>query len=287
MVTQGTAHIVREGDKYVARATRKLTMGAFDQMMQLEIVNDPSAGDQKPLKVECLEALSGKLTLQSLGANSCKGEALVAIHTNGAGEMPYELECGPGKSWQRKVAATANKIGVDKVQFNVTNNEQVACALRTRIGGKLKPLDGASMTFQCHKSIDVGASDDLVPETRPDPQQPGKPGKVVIDPPRQTDEPKIGCAGGTVKNGACDASARTRRLRPARTPGVASGLRSIRSLTSLPSRNRRSVARVARSEAAPACAAAPKAGQGRQERLALRQDRGDRPAARQGQRQQV
>jgi hypothetical protein len=102
-----------------------------------------------PLKIDCLEALSGKLTLQSLGAASCKGEALVAIHTNGTGELPYELECGPGKSWQRKVTAMANKIGVDKVRFDVTNNEQVTCALRTRIGGVLKPLDGASKTFQC------------------------------------------------------------------------------------------------------------------------------------------
>jgi hypothetical protein len=167
VVTQGTAHVARDGDNYVAKATRTLSMGAFDQMMQLELVNDPSAGDQKPLKVECLDALSGELTLQSPGVNSCKGEALVAIHTDGAGELPYELECGPGKSWQRKVAAMANKIGVDKVAFDVTNNEQVTCALRTRIGGKLKPLDGASMTFTCHKPIDTGA-DDLAPETRPE-----------------------------------------------------------------------------------------------------------------------
>jgi hypothetical protein len=206
VVTQGTAHIAREGDKYFARRTRTLSMGAFDQMMQLELVNDPSAGDQKPLKVECVEALSGELTLQSRGANSCKGEALVAIHTGGAGELPYELECGPGKSWQRKVTAMANKIGVDKVAFDVTNNEQVTCALRTRIGGKLKPLDGASMTFTCHKPIDTGA-DDLVPETRPDAQKPDGPGKIVIDPPRDSGgskpEPTIACAGGTVKGGAC------------------------------------------------------------------------------------
>jgi hypothetical protein len=206
VVTQGTAHIAREGDKYLARRTRTLSMGAFDQMMLLELVNDPSAGDQKPLKVECVEALSGELTLQSRGANSCKGEALVAIHTDGAGELPYELECGPGKSWQRKVTAMANKIGVDKVAFDVTNNEQVTCALRTRIAGKLKPLDGASMTFTCHKPIDTGA-DDLAPETRPDAQAPGKPGKIVIDPPRDTGgskpEPTIACAGGIVKDGAC------------------------------------------------------------------------------------
>ena len=114
-----------------------------------------------PLKIDCLEALSGKLTLQSLGTTSCKGEALVAIHTNGTGELPYELECGPGKSWQRRSRRMANKIGVDKVQFDVTNNEQVTCVLRTRIGGVLKPLDGASKTFQCHKPIGVSGLHDL------------------------------------------------------------------------------------------------------------------------------
>ena len=62
----------------------------------------------------------------------------------------------------------ANKIGVDRVQFAVTNNELVTCVLRTRIGGVLKPLDGASKTFQCHKPVDVGASTDLVPDTRPE-----------------------------------------------------------------------------------------------------------------------
>lgn len=221
VVTQGTAHVVREGDKYIAKATRKLTMGAFDQMMQLEIVNDPSAGDQKPLKVECLEPVSGKLTLKSFKANACQGEALVAIHTNGAGELPYELECGPGKSWQRTVQAKGNAIGVDKVKFDVTNNEQVVCVLRTRIGGKLKPLDGASMTFQCHKTTGLGGSKDLAPDAKPDGQKPDKPdgpGKIVSDPPREPDapkpdktivsEPSISCANGTVKNGDC-ACART------------------------------------------------------------------------------
>jgi len=221
VATQGTAQIKREGDKYVARRTRTLTMGEFDKLMKLEIVDNPSVGDQKPLKVECLEPLSGKLTLKSFKANACKGEALVAIHTNGAGTLPYELECGPGKSWQRNVSSMGNKIGVDKVQFDVTNNEQVTCVLRTRIDGKLKPLDGASMTYQCHKTTGLDGSKDLAPETKPDgqkPDKPGKPDKVVIDPPRKpdaptpdkviVDEPEIRCANGTVKNGDC-ACART------------------------------------------------------------------------------
>ena len=223
VVHSGMADFKLKGTDYVAEFGRD-NLGfsnGFDSDMMALIKGQASANSGwVRLKVECLEALSGKLTLKSLGATSCKGEALVAIHTNGAGKLPYELECGPGKSWQRNVKAMANKIGVDKVQFDVTNNEQVTCALRTRIGGKLKSLDGASMAFQCHKPIDVGASDDLVPETQPDAQKPDPPGKIVIDPPRKPEapkpdkvtvsEPKISCANGTVKNGDC-ACARTHK----------------------------------------------------------------------------
>ncbi len=207
VVHSGTAKFERKGTDYVAEARRNLSLGAFDSEMMALIKNDVANSGWTKLKVDCVDALSGKLTLQGLGATSCKGEALVAIHTDGAGDLPYELECGPGKSWQRTVTAHANKIGVDKVRFDVTNNEQVTCALRTRIGGVLKPLDGASMTFACHKPTGVSGSDDLASEMQPDPQAPDKPGIIVIDPPRQIDEdepePEISCAGGTVKGGDC------------------------------------------------------------------------------------
>jgi hypothetical protein len=144
-------------------------LNEFESDMMALVKDQPDANSGwVNLKVDCLEVLSGKLTLNSLGATSCQGEALVAIHTDGAGELPYELECGLGRSWQRKVTAMANKIATDKVRFDVTNNEQVTCVLRTRIGGQLKSLDGASKTFQCHKPTDAGASTDLAPETRPE-----------------------------------------------------------------------------------------------------------------------
>ena len=221
VVHSGQVQAKRQGDKYIAVATRNLTFKEpFNAEMMADVKNSPANSGWVPLKIDCLEAVSGKLTLQSLGAASCKGEALVAIHTNGAGELPYELECGPGKSWQRKVTAMANKIGVDKVQFDVSNNELVTCVLRTRIGGVLKPLDGGSKTFQCHKPIDTGASVNLVPQTRPDPQKPikpavvvdpvkpgpqkpDKPSVVVVDPKPVVSEPKIACANGKVKDGAC------------------------------------------------------------------------------------
>jgi hypothetical protein len=169
VVHSGTAKFEREGKGYVAKVVRpNLMMNAFDSDMMADVKNSPANSGWVRLKVDCLDAVSGKLTLRSLGATSCRGEALVAIHTSGAGELPYELECGPGRSWQRSVTAPANKIGVDKVQFDVKNNELVTCALRTRIGGKLKSLDGASRMFQCHRTTGVSGTNDLAPETRTD-----------------------------------------------------------------------------------------------------------------------
>ena len=86
-------------------------------------------------------------------------------------------------------------------------------ALERLRSGVLKPLHGASKTFQCHKTTGASATDDLVPEPSPVPQKPGKPGKVVIDPASKPDAQiaddivvtgsRISCANGTVKNGAC------------------------------------------------------------------------------------
>jgi hypothetical protein len=220
--------VERVGDQYIGRLKKAFNMSAIDTMLIAEDANDSALNSGwQPLKVDCLQALSGELTLQSLGATSCKGEALVAIHTNGTGELPYELECGPGKSWQRKVTAMANKIGVDKVRFDVTNNELVTCALRTRIGGVLKSLDGASRTFECHKPTGVSDVDDFVPDTRPDPQKPHNPGTIVIDPPRpdapkpensgtvvvDPPRPTIACVNGRVVNGACDCEPTMKRVK--------------------------------------------------------------------------
>ncbi len=223
VVSQGTVEAKRQGDQYVATAVRNLTIGEFDGRFMADVKNSPANSGWERLEIDCLEALSGKVTLKSMGAASCKGEALVAIHTDGAGELPYELECGPGKSWQRNVKAMSNKIGVDKVQFDVTNNEQVTCVLRTRIGGKLKPLGGASRTFQCVKTTGLDGSSDLAPKPRPDAQKPDKPGKLVIDPPRKPEASKpdkdsvsklkIACANGTVKNGACSCARTDRKVK--------------------------------------------------------------------------
>ncbi len=187
VVHGGTLRFERNGDGYVASAVRpNLMMSAFDSDMMAVIKSQPDANSGwVRLKVDCLEALTGKLTLRSLGATSCRGEALVAIHTNGAGTLPYELECGPGRSWQRNAAARGNKIGVDKMQFEVRNSERISCTLRTRLGGKIKSLDSASRVFQCHTPPGVSGGSGLVPKTRSDGYPPvaPPPPRIVADPP--------------------------------------------------------------------------------------------------------
>lgn len=192
VASEGNVKAERQGDRYVATAVRRLTIGKVDTQLMAAVKGGSASSGWVPLKIDCLEALSGKVTLRSRGSASCKGEALVAIQTNGAGKLPYELECGAGRSWQRSVEAPANKIGVDKVSFEVKNNELVTCALRTRIGGQLKSLGGASYKFQCHgRNVDTG-NDDLAAGTRPDSEEPGGPGRIVIDLPKACPRGTIG-----------------------------------------------------------------------------------------------
>ena len=66
-------------------------------------------------------------------------------------------------------------------------------------------------------------SDDLVPDTRPDPKKPEKPGKFVADPPRKpegpkvdkgkTDAPKLVCANGTVRGDACSCARTDKKVK--------------------------------------------------------------------------
>lgn len=171
VVAQGVAHAAREGDQYVARRTRNLSMGAVDQTMLLKILNDPSAGEQKQLKVECLEVLSGTLDLRGFAANRCEGEAAIAIRTSGTGNVPYQLDCTGGRSWSRTAQAVQTGpntyIGVDTVSFGVSNNEQVNCALKTAKPMPVKVLALKGRKYECHKSTGASASDELAPEIPP------------------------------------------------------------------------------------------------------------------------
>jgi hypothetical protein len=150
ILASGSADAEKAGNAFVAKATKVLEFGAYSGPVRLEAVGFPDAAVQKTLNVQCLEPIKGTLTLRPVAANMCRAEALVAIQTNAAGELPYELECGVGRSWQRTVKAPPqNKIGVDKVLFAAKNNERVTCILRTRIDGQITPLSGASYTFKC------------------------------------------------------------------------------------------------------------------------------------------
>ena len=52
------------------------------------------------------------------------------------GNVPYKLDCTGGRSWSGTVQAhntgPGTYIGVDTIRFDVNNNEQVNCALKTR-----------------------------------------------------------------------------------------------------------------------------------------------------------
>jgi hypothetical protein len=140
----------REGDAYFARYKAQNKVHAdIDKTYEAAVQGGPVSNKAR-LTVSCIKPTSGQLTLRKKIGSECEAEALVAIHTNVAGELPYELECGAGKSWKRTVQApAANRIGIDTVGFAVTDKERVTCILRSRLGGELKSLGGASQTFEC------------------------------------------------------------------------------------------------------------------------------------------
>jgi hypothetical protein len=169
-------------------------------------------------------------------------------------------------------------------------------------GGVLKPLDGGSKTFQCHKLIDAGASVDLVPQTRPDPQKPTKP-VVVVDPvkpgPQKPDkprivvvdpkpetlvvsEPKILCANGKVKDSACTCEPNFKPVKAGKD-----AWRCVRSVadpkpeTSVVAEPKITCAKGTVKNGACTCARCREGGEEGQACLGLRQGRG-RPAAQQG-----
>ena len=140
----------REGDAYFARYKAQNKIHNDTDKTYEAVVKDGPVSNKATLKVSCIKPASGELTLRKKVGSKCEAEALVAIHTNVGGELPYELECGSGRSWQRTVrSSAANKIGVDRVEFAVTDKERVTCILRTRLGDELELLGSASQTFAC------------------------------------------------------------------------------------------------------------------------------------------
>jgi len=255
VVTQGIAYVARKGDQYVAKRTRKLSMGAFDQMMRLIIVNDPSVGvTQTPLKVECVykptdtgastdlapetrpedppvvgPTLTGDFSFVDNGGTKCprQGKALVNFKTSKPDNVHWSLDCTNGHFSGVAQTAPSPKggyIAPALVTFDINQTTHAKCALKTVAPGNAKVHTLKGHIFQCVRTTGVGGADDLAPDSRPDPQKPDKPGKVVdpvkpdkpgtsvVDPVKPDEqkpnkatvsEPKLTCANGAVKKGAC------------------------------------------------------------------------------------
>lgn len=181
VVHSGSAVFERKGKGYVAKVKRpNLVMNAFDQDMMALIKNDPAANSGwTRLKVECLEVLSGTLDLREFQATRCEGEAALSIRTNMPGDVPYQLDCTGGRSWsgvaQSQKTGPDTWLGVDTKRFDVKNNEQVNCALKTRAPMPVRNLALKGNKYACHKPTDAGGSSDLAPDPgRPDEPPPSR-----------------------------------------------------------------------------------------------------------------
>jgi hypothetical protein len=186
----------REANQYVGRYKTQFSMNAIDTMLIAEDANDPATNSGwVPLKIECLEVLSGTLDLRGFAATRCEGEAALSIRANMPGNVPYRLDCTGGRSWDRtaQVRKTGpdTYLGVDTMRFDVTNNEQVNCALKTDAPLPVKVLALQGRKYECHRPSGASGAADLVPETRPDPKGPRPPPRVAADPPKA-------CPSGTV-----------------------------------------------------------------------------------------
>jgi hypothetical protein len=175
VVHSGTAVFERKGKGYVAEVGRpNLVLNAFDQDMMALIKNDLAANSGwTRLKVECTEVLSGTLDLREFAATRCEGEAALSIRTNMPGEVPYQLDCTGGRSWsgtaQAQQTGPNTYLGVDLKRFDVSNNEQVNCALKTRQPFPVKVLAFKGNKYECHKPSGAGGTSDLTPDPgRPD-----------------------------------------------------------------------------------------------------------------------
>jgi hypothetical protein len=174
VVHSGSAEFKRDGMGYVAKVRRpNLSMNGFDSDMMALIKNDPAANSGwTRLKVDCVDVLSGTLDLRAFPPDRCKGEAALSIRTSVPGNVPYRLECTGGKSWNRTAKAMKTGpdtyIGVDTIRFDVENNEQLNCALKTRSPLPVEVLALKGREYQCHRPSGASGADDLVPDTRPE-----------------------------------------------------------------------------------------------------------------------
>jgi len=178
---------------------------------------DPHDGLPQPLK------LKGDFSFAADQGTVCprKEKALIAFATSVKDKVHYSLDCTNGHF--SGVAQPVSKPGGGYVApavatFDITKTTQLSCVLKSVAPGAARVHVAKGHKYQCVKTTDLDGSNDLAPDTRPNPQEPDRPGKLVAVQPRKPGapradkgkvaEPRIVCANGTVKNGAC-ACART------------------------------------------------------------------------------
>ncbi len=215
VVTQGIAYAIREGDKYVARRKRTLTMGAFDQNMILKVVNDPSVGDQKPLKVECLD-IKGDFSFIDNTGTKCprKGKALINFSMNMETNVHYSLDCTNGHFSgvaQPVPDGKGGYVAPAYVEFDIDKTTQANCALKSVSPGKTKIHALKGHLFRCYKPTFDPVTTDFTADPNPTHNEP-KP-TIVVDPPRDVppstgpnvivDPVRVVCRNGVVRNNTC------------------------------------------------------------------------------------
>ena len=153
------------------------------------------AGSSEPDDVLPPLQLKGDFSFPADQSTSCprEGKALIAFHTSVKNNVHYSLDCTNGHF--SGVAQPVPKPGGGYVApavatFDITKTTQVTCALKSVAPGAPKVHVLKGHKYQCIGTTGTSGSDDLAPDTRPDAQKPGKPGKFVADPPRKPEAPK-------------------------------------------------------------------------------------------------
>ena len=172
--------------------------------------------------------LKGDFSFPADQSTSCprQGKALIAFHTSVKNNVHYSLDCTNGHF--SGVAQPVPKPGGGYVApavatFDIAKTTQVNCVLKSVAPGAPKVHVLKGHKYQCVRTTGTSGSDDLVPDTRPDPKKPEKPGKFVADPPRKpegpkadkgkTDAPKLVCANGTVRGDACSCARTDKKVK--------------------------------------------------------------------------
>jgi hypothetical protein len=200
---EGITLAKREGDAYVAKVTRTLSMNEFDKDMMAEVKGDSSANSGwTRLKVDCLDVVGATLTLRDKNGPSCKRQekAAIAIRTDLEGPVPYRLDCTGGRSFTGTAAAykTGNGkfIGVDMRKLAITKTEHINCALKTTIKGNTKIVALRGHKYKCVNRNVGSASNDV--SSVPDPSHDRPKPNVVFDP-----IPNFKCVNGRKVGGKC------------------------------------------------------------------------------------